>query len=73
MSVKFFACPAHRCSAPGRFFTAAANTLAFARQAATTYHVGYTAWSVRVGRWTLLARFSPDGGDQSNPTKETDR
>jgi hypothetical protein len=71
MATKFFACPAHRCSAPGRFFHLADDAQAFAREASDAYRVGYSAWAVRVGRWTLLARFDPhDDDDQAGPTPE---
>jgi hypothetical protein len=69
VSIKYFACPAHRCLAPGRFFNVEADAIAFAREASIAYRVGYSAWSVRVGKWTLLALFRPE--DQ--PNKEHDQ
>jgi hypothetical protein len=70
MAVKFFACPTHRCRAPGRFFTTEADVLAFARQAATAYDVTYAAWRVHVGQWTMLGLARPDDPpDDPDPTR----
>jgi hypothetical protein len=62
MAIRYFACPTHRCRAPGRFFDSEADVLAFAGQAAATYRVAYAAWSVWVGKWTLLRLFKPEDG-----------
>jgi hypothetical protein len=61
MSMKYFACPAHRCKAPGRFFLTEADALAYAEEAAVAYCVAYSIWAVHYGKWTHRARFGPYG------------
>jgi hypothetical protein len=60
MATRYFACPACRCRAPGRFFNSEADVLAFAEQACASYHIGYSAWRINYGSWTLLRLFKPD-------------
>jgi hypothetical protein len=68
MATRYFACPAHRCRAPGRFFDTETSVLAFARQAAAAYLVPYSTWRVHYGQWTLLRLFQPE--DQPNQEQD---
>jgi hypothetical protein len=67
MAIRYFACPACRCRAPGRFFDSEDAVLKFAEQACAHYRVGYTAWRVHVGAWSLLRLFKPEDRADQDP------
>jgi hypothetical protein len=43
------------------------DVLAFARDACAHYRIGYSAWRVNYGSWTLLRLFKPDDRADQDP------
>jgi hypothetical protein len=58
----YHASPASQCYAPAKWFTTAGEALDYARNAAATFHVGYSAWEIIAGRPRRLATFAPPDG-----------